>query len=155
MRKSIIGLVILSCLAACHPDGRVYVEHQELSPDVEWLRTDKREFDVPIEDTNQKYNLSLSFRYANGYPYEYAHIKVTEISPEGVQVVRDHKLIIRDKNGDYLGDPGFDIWDSEHIIEKDKTYTEKGIHKYIVEHNMSNDPMNFAMEVGIILDEVK
>ena len=62
---------------------------------------------------------------------------------------------IRDDNGAYLGEPGYDIWDSEHVIESNKTYSEKGTYIYVIEHNMPDDPLNFAMEVGVILDEIK
>ena len=104
MKKCIVVIAVMVSLISCHPDGRVYVEHKELSPDIEWLKADQREFKVPIEKLDQKYNLSLSFRYANGYQYEYAKVKVTEISPSGIEIVREHKLKVRQKNGEYIGE---------------------------------------------------
>ena len=153
--KKIYALCLLSFLLfSCQQEGRIYAEHLELSPDVEWLSEDKREFNIPIEDNSIPYNMSLSFRYATGYQYQVAKLKVTETSPSGKVTTEEYDLKIRDDNGDYIGDPGFDIWDSEHIVESNKTYKETGIYTYLIEHVMPSDPLYYAMSVGVILDKV-
>ena len=144
---------LLAFLSGCHPEGRVYVQHKKLSPNIEWLKKDVREFQVPIENTDHKYNLSVSFRYANGYQFQVARVQVTEVSPSGKEQVNAYELKVRDENGDYIGEPGFDIWDSEHLVEKNKQFPEAGTYTYRIEHNMPQDPLNFAMEIGVILDE--
>jgi len=154
MKKLFATLSILASLLACQPKNRVYTEHQELSPNLEWLQEDVREFKVPIEDNNMAYNMSLSFRYANGYPYQIANVKVTETSPSGKETVTEHELKVREANGDYIGEVGFDIWDSEHLIESNKNYQETGIYTYLIEQNSAVDPLNYAMEIGVILDKV-
>lgn len=154
MRKIIVCLALVG-LFSCQPEGRVYVEHKKLSPEVEWLKEDQKEFQIPIEDKNKTYKMSVSFRYANGYQFQTAKLKVTEISPSGKEQTYDYSLKVREDNGDYIGDPGYDIWDSEHLVEPTKQYDETGEYTYIVEHDMPNDPLNFAMEIGLILDEKK
>lgn len=142
-------------LIACQPEGRVYSKHLELSPQVEWLKKDKREFKVPVEDISITYNMSLSFRYANGYQYQIAKVLVTEISPSGEEEVYEYELKVRQDNGDYIGEPGYDIWDSEHLVEAGKKYDETGTYTYVIEHTMPADPLNFAMEIGVILDKAE
>ena len=153
MKSRVVIALLGVFLAACQPEGRVYVEHEELSPDVEWLKKDSREFKVPIEDKEQEYKMSLSFRYANGYQFNTADVIVKEISPSGKEEMREYSLKIRDENGEYIGDAGYDIWDSEHLVEKSKKYNETGEYTYIIEHNMPTDPLYFAMEIGLILDK--
>lgn len=154
--KHLIAYLILSCaLISCQPEGRVYVEHQELSPEVEWLKADTRTFKVPVEDNSEPFNFSLSFRYATGYQYSVARVSVTETSPSGAVTQKDYELRIRDENGGYIGEPGYDIWDSEHLIEPNKVFLEKGTYTYVIEHTMPDDVLNFAMEIGVILDKVK
>ena len=145
----------MTVLLACQPEGRVYVKHKALSPDVEWLKKDSREFNVPVSDNSKPFNLSLSFRYANGYRYPVAMVKVTETSPSGKKEINEYELKVRAENGDYIGEAGYDIWDSEHLIEPNKKYSEIGEYIYLIEQNTPNDPLNFAMEIGVILDEVK
>lgn len=153
MKKLIAGFAITIGLMACEPDGRVYVEHQELSPKLEWLKKDVRTFKVPVEDNAVAYNLSLSFRYATGYQYETAQVKVTETSPSGEETVSEYDLKVRAANGDYLGEAGLDIWDSEHLVESNKKYAEAGTYTYVIEQNTPVDPLNFAMEIGVVLDK--
>lgn len=148
-------LVIAISFIACQPEGRVYMEHKELSPDLEWLKKDTREFKVPIENTETPYNLSLSFRYATGYQFDVAKVKVTEISPSGLETAKEYELKVKNDKGGYIGEPGLDIWDSEHLIEENKKYEEKGTYTYVIEHVMPQNPLNFAMEIGVILDKAK
>jgi gliding motility-associated lipoprotein GldH len=153
--KNILSILALSLgLFACQQEGRIYVDHQELSPNIEWLQKDKREFKVPIEDNSIDYKMSLSFRYASGYQYKVAKVKVTEISPSGKESVNEYDLKVRKDNGDYIGEPGFDIWDSEHVVTPKIKYEETGTYTYVIEHIMPSDPLNFAMEVGVVLDKV-
>lgn len=152
MRKWILMLVAPAVLMACHPEGRIFVEHQELSPQVEWLKDDIKTFEVPIENADT-YDMSLAFRYANGYQYRMVLVKVIETSPSGEETIYDYELRVRDEKGDYIGEPGYDIWDSEHLVEPGKSFSETGTYTYQIEHNMPIDPLNFAMEIGLILDE--
>ena len=134
-------------LIACQQEGRIYEEHQELSPQVEWLKKDTREFKVPIKDDSLTYNMSLSFRYVSGFEHQIVYVKVTETSPSGKETVKEFDLKVRENNGDYIGDAGYDIWDSEHLVEPNKKYKETGTYTYVIEHNMPNDPLNLAMEI--------
>lgn len=154
MNRLLAMLFFAIGLIACQPEGRIYEEHQELSPQVEWLKSDKREFKVPIDDNSLAYNLSLSFRYASGYQFQVAKVIVTETSPSGKETVSEYELKVREDSGDYIGEPGLDIWDSEHLVESNKKYEETGIYSYVIEHNMPVDILILAMEIGVILDKV-
>ncbi len=142
-------------LTSCEPEGRVYSEHKELSPKVEWLRSDTREFKVPITDNRITYDLGLTFRYASGYSFPSCMVKVTEVSPSGVEVVNEYDLELVDDNGDYIGEAGLDIWDSEHTVVSNKKYAELGEYTYVIEQNTPVDPLPYSMEVGIVLDKSK
>lgn len=153
MRKLITILAITISLLACQSENRIYIEHQELSPEIEWLKKDVREFKVPIEDNSIAYNMSLTFRYVSGYQYQTVNVRVTETSPGGKEIVKEYELKVREANGDYIGEPGYDIWDSEHLVEPNKKYKETGTYTYVIEQNTPVDPLNFAMEIGVILDK--
>jgi gliding motility-associated lipoprotein GldH len=153
MRKFIAILAVIISLTACQSENRVFTEHQELSPELEWLKKDTREFKVPVADNSIEYNLSLSFRYSEGYQYETVMVKVTETSPSGIEEVYNYELKVADENGEYIGEAAFDIWDSEHLVESNKKYEESGTYTYVIEQNTPVDPLNYAMEIGVILDK--
>lgn len=154
MRKLLTLLALTTTLVACQSENRIYVDHQELSPELEWLKKDVREFKVPIDDNSITYDMSLSFRYATGYQYETANVKVTETSPSGKKTVSEYALKVREPNGDYIGEAGLDIWDSAHLVEANKKYEEAGTYTYVIEQNTPVDPLPFAMEIGVIVDKV-
>jgi len=155
MKRLLIILVISIGLFACQPEGQIYIEHQELSPGLEWLKKDTREFKVPIEDNSISYNMSLSFRYVTGFQDNFVKVKVTETSPSGKEIVKEYDLKVREENGDYIGEAGYEIWDSNHLIELNVKYDELGLYKYVIEHNMPNDPVSNVMEIGVILEKSK
>jgi gliding motility-associated lipoprotein GldH len=146
---------VLFFFLSCQSKNRIYSEHQTLSPNYEWLKKDKRSFTVPINDKKQKFNLSLSFRYANGYPYKSALVNLEIKSPSGEINQKNYELIVRKDDGSYIGNAGYDIWDSEHLIEKDIAFTEKGEYTFTLSQVTPDDPLNFAMEIGVILDKAK
>lgn len=155
MRKLILILAVTTSLLGCQSENRVYNEHQELSPELEWLKKDVKEFNVPVEDISIAYIMSLSFRYAEGYQYQTAKVKVTETSPSGKVTIKSYALKVREANGDYIGEAGMDIWDSEHLIEPYIKYKETGTYTYAIEQNTAVNPLNYAMEIGVILDKGK
>lgn len=153
-RNSLFFLVTLSFIWACQPADRVYIEHRGLSTELEWRREDSRSFEVPIENTDQTYQVRLGFRYATGFPYQFAKVKVVEETPSGKKSEAHYDLKIRELSGEYIGEPGLDIWDSEHLVEPSKVYSEPGTYKYTISHVMEKDVMPMAMEVSFILDKV-
>jgi len=155
MNRLLIILVLTMGLLGCQPEGQIYAEHQELSPGLEWLKKDIREFNIPIEDKSVSYTMRLSFRYLSGFEPQYVRVKVTEISPSGKEKVKEYELKVREDNGDYIGELAYEIWDSKHVIEPDKKYSEPGLYTYLVEHNMDEDPLAHAMEIGVILEKVE
>lgn len=144
-----LGLTILSCQS----ENRVYNEHKELSPQLEWLKKDVRTFVVPVDNTDASYDLGLSFRYAEGFPFKTMKVNVLEIAPSGKESVKEYELKVVDENGEHIGEVSLDIWDSEHVIEANKKYTEKGKYTYKIEHAMPVDPVGATMEIGVILDK--
>lgn len=154
--KKIAGiLVMLTCMAGCSLEGRDYAEYKELSPMEEWLRKDIIEFKIPIEKENQEYNMSLAYRYVVGHKHESVKVKVSETSPSGKEESLEHDLNMLDESGYYKGDGSLGIIDTEHLVSANKVFKEKGIYTYKIEHLMPNNPIEFATEIGMILDRVK
>ncbi len=148
-----VGVICTLLLSACTPENRIYEKHQSLSPDIEWLKEDVKTFEVNIMDPKSTYQFNIAFRYAQGYPWNEARVIMEEISPSGEKSTNTHSLKVRESNGEYIGEPGFDIWDSTHLIDPEKEYNETGKYTYIISHDMPKVEFPFAMEVGLIIDK--
>ncbi len=154
LKSGMIAGAIVFGLFSCQPEGRVYVNHEKLSPDLEWKKEDKPSFEVPIAEAGSVYNMSLTFRYATGYQFPIVKVLVYETSPSGKESIMEYELQVKDADGNYVGEPGLDIWDSEHMISPKRKFDEAGTYTFNVVHNMPQDPLNYAMELGVVLDEV-
>jgi len=154
--KKIILVALLGVLTfSCQNENIIYSKNKELSPKLEWIKSDKIEFIVPITEANLTCKMNLNFRYATGYGYPNVLVKVIETSPSGVVTVFDYDLKLVDENGEYIGEPGLDIWDSHHTVESKKEFSETGDYKYVIEQTTPVDPLNHAMEIGIELEKIK
>jgi gliding motility-associated lipoprotein GldH len=147
--------IALIGLVSCEKEGRVYNENQDLSPLVEWLQVDSREFIVPIAAAGDEFDMSISFRYIYGYQHNVTKVKMTETTPGGEVNSYELALTCRDELGDYIGFAGGDIWDSEHLVFPKKKFEEAGNYTYKLEHAMEQEPLQYCLEIGVILDEVK
>ena len=58
-----LGSIILTLIYGCHPENRVYIEHKDLSPGLEWLKSDSKEFQLIIED-NKIDDMNLIWKYS-------------------------------------------------------------------------------------------
>lgn len=153
MKKIAFTFLFGITLLNCGSKNKIYSKHKELSPQMEWLKKDVKTFDISIQNTEETYDLSLSFRYVEGFPYKSMKVNVIETSPAGKEISKEYNLKVRDESGEYIGEPALDIWDSQHLIESGKKYAEKGKYTYTIEHVMPKDPVQMVMEIGIILDK--
>lgn len=145
---------ILLINAACNPN-KVYEKHLELSENLEWVKSDVKKFEIEIKDNTIPYNFFLAFRFADGYPFTSVKLLVKEIQPDGSFEELPYELQLRDEKGNYIGSPGFDIWDSEHLIIPKKNFLQTGKYVYEISHDMPLDPLPLSMEVGIKIEKAK
>lgn len=153
MKKFSIVAMMLFGISACTPDGRVFSENQVLSPEIEWHKSDVKMFQVTLV-AEKEYNVAIAFRFANGFPFRSALVNMEITSPNGTTSSQICELVVRQENGDYIGEAGFDIWDSEHQVLTNHSVAETGNYTFKLSHVMNQDPLNFAMEIGLVVDEV-
>lgn len=151
--KYIFIITLLVALAGCQSKNRIFSENQELSPQVEWLKNDVKTFSIPVHETAPSYSLSVAFRYTEGIALKSIKVKVVEVSPSKKEVTKIYDLQIIDENGEYIGEPALSIFDSEHLVEANKKYSEKGTYTYKISHEMPVEALSMAMEIGMLLDK--
>ncbi len=130
----------------------MFSENQSLSEDYTWKKSDIKTFEIDVTNNAHPHELALAFRYATGYMFDRVILQVTETSPDKTVVRRDVEIQLRDEKGDFIGEKGYDIIDIEYILDSQKEYPSIGKYTYTIEQAMPDiDPLDFAMEVGLIL----
>lgn len=147
---SLSSIILIN--TACNPN-KVYEKHLELSENIEWKISDVKRFEIEIKDNTIPYDFYLAFRYADGYPFTSVKLLLKEIQPDGTFEELPYELQLRNENGEYIGSPGFDIWDSEHLIVPKKIFPKNGKYVYEITHDMPLDLLPMVMEVGIIIEK--
>jgi gliding motility-associated lipoprotein GldH len=154
--KSFLFISLLTIgILSCSNENEILNDFQDLSAELEWKKSDVKIFEVESTSKSDFYKITVPFRYIEGFPYQYAKIRITEISPSGEETRKDYELKVREDSGDYIGDPGMDIWDSEHVIEDQFIFREVGRHTFKIEHNMPNDPLLNVLGIGLIIEKLK
>jgi len=106
-----------------------------------------------VDDLASKFQMKLNFRYVEGFAHKTFKVKVTEISPSKVKTVNSYELEIISPDGEYIGEPALDIWDSQHEIGAPIAFREKGNYTYVLEYEGETNALAFAMEIGIVLEK--
>lgn len=151
--KIIYGLLIALVLSACAPDNRVYKKRLDLSPNVEWKLDDVKAFTFEIQDTTLFYELIVDLRYITGFPFDLSILDAKFTAPDGSDFSHQYQLKIRKENGEYIGDPGLDLWDVEQVIEEKFKFEQLGKYTISFTHAMPIDPLPYVLELGLVVNK--
>jgi hypothetical protein len=75
------------------------------------------------------------------------------ISPSGEVIQKEYTLKIKDDEGNYIGEAGMDLWDSNHLADPQLNLHEIGEYTIKLTHNMAMNPLPYVMELGVIIDK--
>ena len=153
MKKIITLSILLTVLYSCQSKKVVFEENQQLSPGLEWLTKDIKTFKFDLKDSKATYKSTLLFRFTEGFQYKLFKVKVTEISPSNEEKSTIVNLKIINDNGEYIGEPALEIWDSEHVINDNLMYKEDGLYTYRIESLFPSKSLPSAMEIGLRIEK--
>lgn len=153
MKKIITLSILLTVLFSCQSKKVVFEENQQLSPGLEWLTKDIKTLKFDLKDSKATYKSTLLFRFTEGFQYKSFKVKVTEISPSNEEKSTIVNLKIINDNGEYIGEPALEIWDSEHVINDNLMYKEDGLYTYRKESLFPSKSLPSAMEIGLRIEK--
>lgn len=154
MKKYLSILAVFIFLLSGCESKTVYNKFKDLSPDIEWHRSLKVEFNPEIVDNSIPYEIYLTLNHHTSYPYKICSINLTQISPSGEKTTKNYSLNIKDANGALIGKGVGDYWDLEELIEDNFTFKEKGEYTFIAEHNMPNDRLTHVYRLGLKIKKI-
>ena len=146
----LFSILLLSCNR-----NKIFEEHQDLSPNLEWKKDLKINFNPDISDIDARYNVTIAFRHAHGYAYSNLPLRVKIISPSGKVSEKHYNIEVVDDSGQYKGEGIGDIWDLDFVAEENFAFSEVGTHQFFLEHELPVDPLNMAIELGLKIEKTK
>ncbi len=123
-------------------------ENSENIPQYKWSKNAKINFDVPVNDTINGYNILLSLRNDNDYPYSNCYLILNTISPKGVKIIDTLDFTLADEHGKWLGHGFGGVWSTEYY-KKNIRFPVKGIYKIQIVQAMRDEPLIGIMDVSL------
>ena len=150
MKKLILSFLAgLFVLTACNP-RKIYEKYLD-NDRITWNRFDIKTFKVDISDTSAKYAFYVAIRYISQIPLQYITIKFTLYTPSGERRTLEQKILLKDKEGNLLGNGMGDLWDLNHLVRDNFEFTEPGICTVEISSTMSQADLPGIMQVGLIV----
>jgi gliding motility-associated lipoprotein GldH len=147
---------VVLALASCKDDKIVYKELKKMEGNLEWKKSDVKTFEITLDKLDEPLDLILTFRCASGFMFRNMLIHMTAKDPQGNQIERVLDVPIKNEQGEFFGEKGFDIVDIEYALELAKTFDAKGIWTYTFRQEMPQmESIDFPMELGLILRRSK
>lgn len=154
--KFFITVLIFSGITSCSDKNIIFEEHQDLSADYTWKKDDVKTFVIDIQQNAHPMEFSVALRCATGYAYPNLPIRIKETGPDGTVVSRDMDITVRDANGEFLGEKGYDIVDIEQVIDAKKSFPSFGKYTYTIQQMAPEvDVLDYAMEIGLIVRDTQ
>ena len=151
MSRLFFLLSIISLGSACQTD--VVYENTIPINVYGWNMADTLKFNLKIEDSAERYDLSLSVRHRDIYDYTNLYVKVISRLPNGEIKSEVVSLPLCDEAGKWLGKCAGDICFSRILLMKRTYYPIKGEYQFYVIHEMRQEKLRNLLDIGLRLEK--
>jgi gliding motility-associated lipoprotein GldH len=144
--SAILALIILS---SCN-SGKIYEKYYDIDR-ITWTRFDMKTFTINIDDISRPYDFYVLIRHHTEFPFPAIDIRFTINTPSGEMRTMVQEIVLKDKEGNLLGDGMGDLWDVVFPVRKGFQFTEKGECTVEVSSAMSKADLPGILQVGLIV----
>lgn len=150
-RKIAFCLIILIGLCSC--GKKTIFEKYKKIENYTWNGNTIVSFDVNIEDIDKKYDVYITVRHSEVYPFDNLYVGVDIYTPSGDKRSKDYYLEMRNEDRSFKGDVLGDIWDVKVLIMKNVSFNSAGLHKFEISNLMQYTNIPDIMEIGLIVEK--
>ncbi|MDR2652621.1 MAG: gliding motility lipoprotein GldH [Prevotellaceae bacterium] len=144
-------LFILACIiilfASCI-DNSIYRQSKPIATEG-WHKDSIAQFAVPVTDTINEFDISISIRNTNDYPLQNLYLFVKTTSPRGISIADTINLLIADDYGKWTGKSISRIWENNFPYLKNIKFANSGKYIFEIRQGMRYDILNGISDVGI------
>ena len=132
----------------------VYEENMPINT-YQWDVTDTLRFNVYIEDTQSKYDLSLNVRHRDVYDFMNLYVKILTRFPDGKLSSDVISLPLCDETGKWLGKCSGDICFAKVILQKKMYFKSKGTYTFFINQEMRQERLQNILDIGLKVEKSK
>ncbi len=156
LKSRLLGLFLIAGALAVSVSGcskGVVLDSSHQIDEKAWNFNEVLTYDVPIQDSTERYNLLLNLRYKKNYPYRNIFFFVDVKSPSQIAYRDTIECILGTPSGYYLGDESDDEVELDLIYKQNIYFPEKGTYKIYIQHAMRDTVLKGFKELGIRLQK--
>lgn len=136
MPRTLIAVLWLILLGACASDQ--IADYQSIDQGL-WADDHKIEFDLPALDSLRQYDVLLSLRNSNDYPFNNLFLLVTMTHPDGFAEIDTLEYRLAAPDGTWLGVGSGNIKDNLLAYKEAMTFEKTGPYRLSVRHALRNN----------------
>lgn len=146
----IIAILLIFVLAACREDRSVSQIYNFTGNT--WQRFNYLNFEFPIEEANQTYDVLAMLRVTEDFPSQALIFNLVMTLPSGEERIREYKIEVRDDDESMLGEKKTGYYERLMPIRKQMRLHNTGILKFEIESLMTKYHTPGVVEFGIVLE---
>lgn len=124
-------------------------------PDKAWTYQYHPSFEVNITDTAALYNIYVTLRHTNAYPFSNLWLMISLQGPRDSVKTNRVELPLADASGKWLGSGMDDIYDHRIPIQQNARFDTTGTYRFTFEQNMRINPLPDVLSVGLSVEKEK
>lgn len=121
-------------------------------PDNIWDMNKPLVFDVPVNDTVNKYNIFLTIRNAGSYDFNNLYLFIDVKTPMKFTERDTMECILADADGKWLGEGLGDIWDNKILFKRNMKFQKPGTYEFTISQAMRIDSLPMIMDAGLSIE---
>lgn len=151
MIKSICVFSLLSIFVSCQYNS-LYEENIPVNA-YDWATTDTLKYEINIDDTLAKYDLSVNVRHRDIYDFTNLYIKIMTQFPSGESKSEVISLPLCDDAGKWLGKCSGDICFNRIYLMRKLKFQQKGKYTFHINQEMRQDHLKNILDLGLKLEK--
>ncbi len=118
-----------------------------------WNKDSLAVFSFEIEDSTLRYNLLLSSRNLESYPYSNLWLFVEVLSPNSITISDTIEYKLAEANGKWTGKGTGGVYLNQFGYRSNVFFPQKGTYTVTVQHAMRNNDLKGLKDIGLRIEK--
>lgn len=146
-RLSYLRIFIVCCLFLSCSNDSIYDQYQTIGQ-TSWEKNKEYYFTFMVDDISVPYDVALSVRNNNRYPYQNLWIFCNEEQPIGPLKKDTIECLLADEYGKWFGH-GISLFQSSYIIHSHYLFPHTGQYTISIQQGMRDENLRGIQEIGL------